>query len=428
MFENKQLVYLRYEENESDTNQSDSNKHKDSNVATKVQKVLKKLNRQDNLNETSDLNQAYIQTMSSIDVNPQAKKFRPSDVQETGNADVELDENAKLKKKPKTSKSKKNKKSKLSDLGKSLKNDESNMQNNKYKFNVTDVALLDIKKATNPNTPHGQTPFKPKLNINNDEKKSQNKTQIINTQTPFKPAQAASKSEKKIAVKPLDLQVKPANQNDLIKTLKPASRVKKIVETIESKVSKLASNLKFLPFSKNQVKIYEIKSYSRLNYLILFINLKKKSVHSIIDNRKKKTSMSKPEIKRKSIKQVDAFLKDLAQEQTKLSLTDGKKLEPSSFNTVILNPKSSNLNKSIYNAKALLQTPGIKNSFSAKKKLDVSRMQKEYAEKSISSKNADRIIKTQPKTNVYATPIGKKIEFVLLRILFFSIIFIQFLF
>jgi hypothetical protein len=428
VFENKQLVYLRYEENESDTNQSDSNKHKDSNVATKVQKVLKKLNRQDNLNETSDLNQAYIQTMSSIDVNPQAKKFRPSDVQETGNADVELDENAKLKKKPKTSKSKKNKKSKLSDLGKSLKNDESNMQNNKYKFNVTDVALLDIKKATNPNTPHGQTPFKPKLNINNDEKKSQNKTQIINTQTPFKPAQAASKSEKKIAVKPLDLQVKPANQNDLIKTLKPASRVKKIVETIESKVSKLASNLKFLPFSKNQVKIYEIKSYSRLNYLILFINLKKKSVHSIIDNRKKKTSMSKPEIKRKSIKQVDAFLKDLAQEQTKLSLTDGKKLEPSSFNTVILNPKSSNLNKSIYNAKALLQTPGIKNSFSAKKKLDVSRMQKEYAEKSISSKNADRIIKTQPKTNVYATPIGKKIEFVLLRILFFSIIFIQFLF
>ena len=428
MFENKQLVYLRYEENESDTNQSDSNKHKDSNVATKVQKVLKKLNRQDNLNETSDLNQAYIQTMSSIDVNPQAKKFRPSDVQETGNADVELDENAKLKKKPKTSKSKKNKKSKLSDLGKSLKNDESNMQNNKYKFNVTDVALLDIKKATNPNTPHGQTPFKPKLNINNDEKKSQNKTQIINTQTPFKPAQAASKSEKKIAVKPLDLQVKPANQNDLIKTLKPASRVKKIVETIESKVSKLASNLKFLPFSKNQVKIYEIKSYSRLNYLILFINLKKKSVHSIIDNRKKKTSMSKPEIKRKSIKQVDAFLKDLAQEQTKLSLTDGKKLEPSSFNTVILNPKSSNLNKSIYNAKALLQTPGIKNSFSAKKKLDVSRMQKEYAEKSISSKNADRIIKTQPKTNVYATPIGKKIEFVILRILFISIIFIQFLF
>ena len=151
-------------------------------------------------------------------------------------------------------------------------------------------------------------------------------------------------------------------------------------------------------------------------------------MHSIIDNRKKKTSMSKPEIKRKSIKQVDAFLKDLAQEQTKLSLTDGKKLEPSSFNTVILNPKSSNLNKSIYNAKALLQTPGIKNSFSAKKKLDVSRMQKEYAEKSISSKNADRIIKTQPKTNVYATPIGKKIEFVLLRILFFSIIFIQFLF
>ena len=139
-------------------------------------------------------------------------------------------------------------------------------------------------------------------------------------------------------------------------------------------------------------------------------------MHSIIDNRKKKTSMSKPEIKRKSIKQVDAFLKDLAQEQNKLSLTDGKKLEPSSFNTVILNPKSNNLNKSIYNAKALLQTPGIKNSFSAKKKLDVSRMQNE---KSILSKNADRIIKTQPKTNVYATPIGKKIEFVLLRILFF---------
>ena len=257
MIENKQPVYSRYEENESDTNQSDSNKPKDSNVVTKVQKVFKKLQRQANLDETSDLNQAYIQTMSSIDVNPQAKKFRPSDVQETDNPDIEQAENAKSKKKPKTSKSKKSKKSKLSDLGKSLKNDESNIENNKYKFNVTDVALLDIKKATNPNTPHGQTPFKPKLTNNNDEKKSQNKTQIMSTQTPFKPAQAASKSEKKIAVKALDFQVKPANQNDLIKTLKPANRVKKIVETIESKVSKLASNLKFLPFSKNQVSIYK---------------------------------------------------------------------------------------------------------------------------------------------------------------------------